>query len=146
MGSACFSFGDLLQEGPCGTGRESDPRTDGSAEAGRWVFACKQVPWQEPVPFGILVGGWAREMALASAFVPCQAELCHLGLSNSPSLCPPAFPLSEQSCSLMTSQMLSRTCCRNTLHPAPPLLPARLRGSAWPAGCPSAPAPSRQSL
>ena len=24
-GSARFSFGDLLQEGPCGTGRESDP-------------------------------------------------------------------------------------------------------------------------
>ena len=24
-GSACFSFGDSLQEGPCSTGRESDP-------------------------------------------------------------------------------------------------------------------------
>ena len=52
----------------------------GSAEAQRWVFAgSKQVPWQEPVPFGILAGGWAREMALASAFVPQQTELCRPG-------------------------------------------------------------------
>ena len=51
-----------------------------SAEAQRWVFApSEQVPWQEPVPFGILAGGWARETALASAFVPCQTELCHPG-------------------------------------------------------------------
>ena len=52
----------------------------GSAEAPRWVFAqSKQVPWQGLVPFGILAGGWAREMALASAFVPCQTELCRPG-------------------------------------------------------------------
>ena len=52
----------------------------GSVEAQRWVFAwSKQVPWQESVPFGILAGGWAREMALASAFGPCQTELCHPG-------------------------------------------------------------------
>ena len=71
----------------------------GSAEAQSWVFAqSEQVPWQELVPFGILAGGWAGEMALVSAFVPRQAELCRQGLSSSPSLCPPAFPLSEQSC------------------------------------------------
>ena len=59
---------------------------------GHWVFAlCKQVPWQELVPFGILAGGWAREMALVSPFVPRQAELCPPGaqqlslpLSSSP--------------------------------------------------------------
>ena len=52
----------------------------GSAEAQSWVFAqSEQVPWQELVPFGILAGGWAREMALASAFVPRQTELCHPG-------------------------------------------------------------------
>ena len=40
------------------------------------MFALsEQAPWQEPVPFGILAGGWAREMGLASAFVPRQAEL-----------------------------------------------------------------------
>ena len=37
------------------------------------------------------------------------------GLRSSPSLCPPAFPLSEQSCSLMTSQTLSRARCGNTV-------------------------------
>ena len=72
---------------------------DGSRGTQRRVFAwCKQVPWQELVPFGILAGGWAREMALVSAFVPCQAELCHPELNNSPSRCPPALPFSKQSC------------------------------------------------
>ena len=67
----------------------------GSTEAQRWVFpGSKQVPWQELVPFGILAGEWAREMALASAFVPRQAELCcpgaqQLSLPLSSSL--PAF-------------------------------------------------------
>ena len=71
----------------------------GSAEAQRWVFSqSKQVPWQELVPYGILAGGWAREMALASIFVSRQAALCHLGLNNSPSHCPPALLLSKQSC------------------------------------------------
>ena len=74
-------------------------RRFGSTEAQSWVFAgSEQVPWQELVLFGILAGGWAGEMALASAFVPRQTELWFRGLSISPSLCPPAFPLSEQSC------------------------------------------------
>ena len=52
-------------------------RRFGSAEVQSWVFAwSEQVPWQELVPFGILAGGWAREMALANAFVPHQTELC----------------------------------------------------------------------
>ena len=57
-GSAHFSFRDPLREGPFGTGMDSDLPRDGSAEAQHWVFAlCKQVPWQELVPFGILAGG-----------------------------------------------------------------------------------------
>ena len=61
-------------------GSQTRRRRDESAEAQRSVFArCKQVPWQELVPFGILAGGWAGEMALASAFVPHQAELCRQG-------------------------------------------------------------------
>ena len=83
-------------------------RRDGSAEAQHSVFArCKQVLWQELVPFGILAGGWVREMALASTFVPCQAELCSPGLNNFPSRCPPSLPFSEQSCQLITFQMSS---------------------------------------
>ena len=89
----CFS------RGPVTPGESQTRRRDGSAEAKHWVFArCNQVPWQELVPFGILAGGWAREMVLVSAFVPRQAELCYTGLNNSPSTCSPAFPLSEQSC------------------------------------------------
>ena len=67
-------------------GSQTRCRRGGSTEAQHWVFAqSKQVPWQELVPFGILAGGWAREMALVSAFVPRQAELCRPGLNNSPS-------------------------------------------------------------
>ena len=69
--------------GPVAPGGSQTCQTDGSAEAQRWVFAwCKQVSWQEPVPFGILAGRWAREMALVSAFVPRQAAPCCLGLKN----------------------------------------------------------------
>ena len=80
-------------------GSQTRCRRGGSAEAQRWVFGqSEQVSWQELVPFGILAGAWAREMALASAFVPQQLSSVLPGLSNSPSLCPPAFLLSEQSC------------------------------------------------
>ena len=61
-------------------GSQTRCRRGGSTEAQCWVFAwSKQVPWQKLVLFGILAGGWAREMALMSAFVPHQTELCHLG-------------------------------------------------------------------
>ena len=96
-GSAHFSFRDPLREGPCGTRRESDPPPEGwirrSTELGVCLgfCGCKQVPWQEQVPCGILAGEWGREMALASTFVPCQTELCSPGaqqlslpLSSSP--------------------------------------------------------------
>ena len=74
-------------------------RRFGSAEAQSWVFVrSEQVPWQELVLFGILAGGWAGEMALVSAFVPHQTELCHPRAQQLSPLCPPAFPLSEQSC------------------------------------------------
>ena len=69
-------------------GRQTRQR-DGSTEAQHWVFErCKQVRSQELVPFGILAGGWEREMVLASAFVPHRAELCLPGLNNSPSRSP----------------------------------------------------------
>ena len=88
-----------LGRGPATQGGSQTRRRDLSAEAERWVFAqCQQVPWQEVVPFGILAEGWAREMVLASAFVPRQAELCRSRLNNFPSRCPPALPFSEQSC------------------------------------------------
>ena len=101
-GQAQLAFPLVIRfgRGPVAPGvSQTRHRRDGSAEAQLWVFAwCKQVPWQELVPFGILAGGWEREIVLASAFVPCQAELCRPGLNNSLSHCPPALPLSEQSC------------------------------------------------
>ena len=58
-------------------GSQTRCQRGGSTEAQSWVFArSEQVPWQELVLFGILAGGWAGEMALASAFVPHQSELC----------------------------------------------------------------------
>ena len=55
-------------------------RRFGSAEAQSWVFArSEEGPGQELVLFGILAGGWAGEMALASAFVPHHTELCRQG-------------------------------------------------------------------
>ena len=69
-----------FRRGPAAPGGSQTRQRDGSAEAQRSVFAqCKHVPWQELVPFGILAGGWVREMALASAFVSGQTELCHPG-------------------------------------------------------------------
>ena len=60
-------------------------RRFGSAAAQSWVFArSEQVPWQELVPFGILAEGWAREMALANAFVPRQTALLSWGSATLP--------------------------------------------------------------
>ena len=80
-------------------GSQTQCRLVGSAEAQRWVFAwSEQVPWQELVPFGILAGGWAREMALASAFVPHQTELCPLGAQQLSLPLSSSLPPLEQSC------------------------------------------------
>ena len=80
-------------------GSQTRCRRGGSAEALRWVFArCKQVPWQELVPFGILAGGWVREKALAAPLFPAKLSSVVPGLRNCPFRCPPAFPLPEQSC------------------------------------------------
>ena len=119
----------------------------GSAEAQPWVFAwSKQVPWQELVPFGILAGGWAREMALASAFVPHQTELCHpgaqqLSLPLSSSL--PAFRAE-----LLTYDLPEAKSCLLSEHtPSGPFtFASQTRGYAWLTGRPSAQAPSCQSM
>ena len=81
-------------------GSQISCRRFGCTEAHSWEFAqSEQVPWQELVPFGILAGGWAREMALASAFVPCQTELCRPGAQQLSSLpLSSSLPALEQSC------------------------------------------------
>ena len=119
----------------------------GSVEAQRWVFAwSKQVPWQELVPFGILVGGWAREMALARAFFPRQTELCCPGAQQL------SLPLSSSlptfRAELLTYDLPDAKSCLLSEHTpsSPSAFASQTRGSAWPAGRPSALAPSRQSV
>ena len=76
-------------------GSQTRCRRGGSADAQRWVFAqCKHVPWQELVPFGILAGGWAREMALASALFPAKLSSVVWGSATLPPfvLQPSRFP------------------------------------------------------
>ena len=89
-----------FRRGPAAAGMSQTRRCRcGSAEAQRWVFArCKQVPWQKLVPFGILAGGWVREMALASAFVPHQTELCHPGAQKLSLPLSSGLPAFEQGC------------------------------------------------
>ena len=71
----------------------------GSTEAQCWVFAqSKQVPWQELVPCGILAGDGRGRWHWRAPLFPNKLSSVIRGLSNSPSRCPPAFPLSEQSC------------------------------------------------
>ena len=92
--------------------------------------------------------GWGMGEGDGAGKCLCSPPCCAL-LSGAQQLslrCPPALPFSEQSCSLIIFQMSSPGCYQNTLHPVPPLLQARLGGSAWPAGRPSTPAPSRQSV
>ena len=90
-GSAHLSFSDPLQEGPCSTRRESDLPPEGwiHRSTAMGVYVVQASSLQELVPFGILAGGWAREMALVSAFVPRQTELCCLGAQQL------SFPLSS---------------------------------------------------
>ena len=90
-------------------------RRFGSAEVQSWVFVrSQQVPWQELVLFGILAGGWAGEMALVSAIVPRQTELCcqgaqQLSLPLSSSL--PAFRAE-----LLTYDLLDAKSCLLSEH------------------------------
>ena len=71
----------------------------GSAEAQSWVFArIKQGPWQDLVLFGILAGEWVGEMALASAFVSHQTELCRPGAQQLSLPLSSSLPAFHQSC------------------------------------------------
>ena len=119
----------------------------GSTEAQSWVFAWSgQVPGQELVPFGILAGGWAREMALASAFVPRQTELCRLGaqqLSLPLSSSLPAFRAE-----LLTYDLPDAKSCLLSEHTpsGPSAFASQTRGLCLAGGPPLCPAPSRQSV
>ena len=122
-------------------------RRFGSTEAQSWVFArSEQVPWQELVPFGILVGGWVREMALVSAFVPHQTELCRLGaqqLSLPLSSSLPAFRAE-----LLTYDLPDAKSHLLSEHSpsGPSAFASQTRGLCLACEPPLRPAPSRQSV
>ena len=133
--------------GPVAAGGSQTHRwRDGYAEAQHWVFArSKQVPWQELVPFGILAGGWVREMVLASAFVPRQTELCpgaqQLSLPLSSSL--PAFRAE-----LLTYDLPDAKSCLLSEHSpsGPSTFASQTQGLCLASRLPLLPAPSRQSV
>ena len=54
-------------------------RRFGSAEAQSWVFARRASSLAGTGSLWDFGWGWAGEMALASAFVPYQTELCRQG-------------------------------------------------------------------
>ena len=99
-GSARYSFRDPLREGPCGTGRESPPPQEGWICRSTVLGVCMLQASSLTGTGSLWDFGWGMGEGdgAGERFVPRQAELCRLGLSNSPSLCPPAFPFSEQSC------------------------------------------------
>ena len=73
-------------------GSQTSCQRSGSAEAQHWVFAwCKQVLWQKLVPFGILAGGWAREMVLVRPLFPAKLSSVVRQLSHPLSSSPPAL-------------------------------------------------------
>ena len=122
-------------------------RRFGSAEAQSWVFAwSEQVPWQELVPFGILAGGWAGEMALASSFVLHQTELCRPGAQQL------SLPLSS-SLSAFRAELLtydlpdakSRLLSEHSLS-GPSAFASQTRGLCLAGEPPLRRAPSRQSV
>ena len=84
---------------PCGTGTESD-QPEGWICRNTALGVCV-VQVSSLVATGSLWDfGWGMGEGdgAGERLVPLQAELCHLGLNNSPSRCPPALPFSEQSC------------------------------------------------
>ena len=74
-------------------------RRFGSAEAQSWVFAqSEQVPGRNWFSLEFWLGDGRGRWRLGAPLFPTKLSSVVWGLGNSPSLCPPAFPLSEQSC------------------------------------------------
>ena len=70
-GLACFVVGGLLRKGPCSTRRNAGRPVRGMDPQKHSVGCLHSASkFGELVPFGISAGGWEREIALASTFVP----------------------------------------------------------------------------
>ena len=74
-------------------------RRFGSAEAQSWVFVQgSKFPGRNWFPLGFWLGDGRGRWRWRVPLFPTKLSSVVWGLSNSASLCPPAFPLSEQSC------------------------------------------------
>ena len=136
-GSACFSFGDPLREGPCSTGREADP-SEGWIHRGTVLGVCVvQAGLVNWFPLGFWLGDVRGRWHWPAPLFPTELSSVFQGSTPlPPGVLSPSRSPSEQSCCLLTLQMLSPTGCQNSCNPAPPLLQARLGGSALPGGLP----------
>ena len=98
-GLACFAIGRPLKEGPCSTGKEAVP-SEGwihrSTVLGVCTVQASSVTGTDSLwDFGWRMGeGDGASQRLCS--LPCC--VCPPGLNTSPSHCPLAIPVSEQSC------------------------------------------------
>ena len=75
---AGFALGGLLREGPCGTGREADPLSEGWIRRSTALGVCAVQASSVRGTGSLWDLGWGT-------FVPCHLELCPPGLNNSPS-------------------------------------------------------------
>ena len=77
-GLACFAVSGPLREESCSTQREADPLE-------RWIHRSTALGVCTVQASSVRgAGGWERDTALGSAFIPCQAELCFLGFTTLP--------------------------------------------------------------
>ena len=83
-----------------GGGSQICCRRFGSAEAQSWVFVrgASKFPGRNWFSLGFWLGDGRGRWRWRAPLFPAKLSSDIQGLSNSPSLCPPAFPLSEQSC------------------------------------------------
>ena len=92
VGSALFSFSDLLWEGPCGTGRELDPLLEGwICRSTRWVLrGASKFPagtgslWDFDCGMGEGDGADERLCSPPSCALSSRAQQLSLPLSSSP--------------------------------------------------------------
>ena len=125
--------------GPAAPGGRQTRRRDGSTEAQHWVFVrASKFHAGNRFPLGFRLGDGRGRRRWRAPLFPAKLSSAFRGSTTLP-------PALQQSCRLVTFQMLRPAGCQNSRSRAPPLsdsaaLPCR-------AGRPSAdPTPSRQSL
>ena len=137
-GLARFSLGDPLQEGPCGSGRESDPLPEVWLHRSSELGVCAERATSLAGTGSLWDFGWGMGGgdALSSAFFPTKLSSVVWGLSSSPSLCLPAFLLSRAE--LLTYDLPDAKSCLLLEHAplGPSAFASQTRGSAWPWAAP----------